>query len=435
MARTIRQVVVLGANGAMGAGSGAVFAAAGIRTVFLARSRDKAQAGAQKAEGAVKSTALSRLIEVGTYDEDLERTVAEADLVFEAVGEELSLKQEYFRRVDKARKPGSIVATVSSGLSIASMCKGLSEDFRKHFLGIHFFNPPTMIVGMELIPHAGTDPSVTAFVRELLVERCGRVLIETTDTPAFAGNRVGFKVLNEVALLAEEHGPAKMDALIGTHSGRAMAPLATVDFVGWDVHKAIVDNLYANTKDEAHAAFKLPAYMQKLIDEGHLGAKTPAKGGFFRSEGKGKDARHFVLDPKSGTYRPAAEVKYALPQFARDMKQALREGRYGKAWDIFSEAQGADADLMRHVILGYVSYGLNRVGEVVKAVRDVDRIMGWGFNWAPPGLLADVIGPRRTIALLEKAKLPVPKLLVEASEKRTVLFDEPDTDRGRFLFA
>jgi 3-hydroxyacyl-CoA dehydrogenase len=89
-------------------------------------------------------------------------------------------------------------------------------------------------------------------------------VVETTDTPAFAGNRVGFKVLNEVAQLAEEHGVAFMDALIGPHTGRAMAPLVTVDFVGWDVHKAIVDNLYANTSDEAHAAFALPAYMQKL---------------------------------------------------------------------------------------------------------------------------------------------------------------------------
>lgn len=437
MARTIQHVVVLGANGAMGAGSGAVFAAAGLRTTFLARSRDRAEAGAARAEAAVKSTALRALVEIGSYDEDFDRAVGAADLIFEAVGEELALKRELFARVDAARTAGSIVATVSSGLSIAAMCEGRSADFREHFLGMHFFNPPTVITGMELVPHAGTGPEVTAAMREFLVERCGRILIETTDTPAFAGNRIGFRVLGEVAQLAQEHGPVKLDAVLGTHTGRAMPPLATIDFVGWDVHKAIVDNLHASTRDEAHAMFALPAYMQRLIEAGHLGAKTPAQGGFFRTEGKGKEARMLALDPRAGceTYRPVAELAYELPPAVREMKLALRLGRYARAWDLFCDAPGADVELMRKVILGYVSYGLGRVGEVVRQVRDVDRIMGWGFNWAPPGLLVDLIGPARALRLIEAQGLPVPRPLVEAAERGLRLFDEPGVDRGRFLFA
>ncbi len=434
MARAIKKVVVLGANGAMGSGSGAVFASAGIPTVFLARTRDKADAGRQRAEKMVKSTAISAFITVGSYD-DLEREVAGADLVFEAVAEELGVKQEVFARVDAARKPGSVVATVSSGLSIAAMCAGRSDDFQKHFCGMHFFNPPTVIVGCELIGHAGTSPAVLADVRELMAGPLGREVIETSDTPAFCGNRVGFKVLNEVAQLAQEHGPAFMDALIGPHTGRAMTPLATVDFVGWDVHKAIVDNLYANTKDEAHAAFALPAYMQALIDKGHLGNKTRDKGGFFLTTGKGKEAQRFVLDPKSGTYRPAAEVKVELPAFVGAMNAAIRSGRYRQGMDAMAEATGTAADLMRKVVLGYVSYGLARVGEVVERARDVDRIMGFGFNWAPPSVLVDALGARRTVALLERAGLPVPRVVVEAAERNLMLFDEPEVDRGRFFFA
>ena len=155
-------------------------------------------------------------------------------------------------------------------------------------LGMHLFNPPNVIIGCELIPHAGTDPEVTAFVADYLTSKLGRELVKTSDTPAFCGNRVGFKVLNECAQLAVEHGTAYIDALIGPHTGRAMAPLATVDFVGWDVHKAIVDNLHANTRDEAHAAFAMPAYMDKLVAAGHLGNKTKDKGGFFRADGKAK---------------------------------------------------------------------------------------------------------------------------------------------------
>ena len=99
------------------------------------------------------------------------------------------------------------------------------------------------------------------------------------------------------------------------------------------------------------------------------------------------------------------------------------------------EAQGPAAELMRKVILGYVSYGLNRVGEVVERARDVDRIMGFGFNWAPPSVLVDAIGARRTVALLERAGLPVPRVVLEAAERNLHLFDEPEVDRGRFFVA
>ncbi|HTJ43425.1 MAG TPA: 3-hydroxyacyl-CoA dehydrogenase family protein [Kofleriaceae bacterium] len=424
----LTKVVVLGANGAMGSGSGAVFAAAGIPTVFLARTADKAAAGRARAESMVKSTAISRFITVGSYDE-LERHVAGADLIFEAVAEELAIKREFFARVDKARKPDSIVATVSSGLSIAAMCASTSASFQRHFLGIHFFNPPNVIVGCELIPHAGTDPQITARVRELLAGPLGREVIETSDTPAFCGNRVGFKVLNECAQLAETHGVAFVDALIGPHTGRAMTPLVTIDFVGWDVHQAIVDNLYANTNDEAHAAFALPAYMGALIAAGHLGNKTKDKGGFFRMDGKTR----LVLDPATQEYAPAAKVE--LPSCVEQMKSAIRVGRYGRAMDAMCDATGDAATLLRRVVLGYVSYGLSRVGEVVAGARDVDRIMGFGFNWAPPSVLVDAIGARRTIALLDKAKLPVPRVIVDAAEKNTLLFDEPAVDRGRFFYA
>lgn len=422
---------MLGANGAMGAGSGCVFAAAGIPTVFLARSRDKARQGLARAEQMAKSEALGRYITFGSYDEDLEREVTGADLVFEAVSEQLELKREYFERIDRCRRAEAIVATVSSGLSIAGMCADRSPGFRRHFLGIHFFNPPNVIVGCELIPHAGTDPAVTAFVGALLRGRLGRELVVTSDTPAFCGNRVGFKVLNECAQLAEHHGPAYIDALLGPHTGRAMAPLATIDFVGWDVHQAIVDNLAAHTRDEAHARFALPAYMAGLIERGHLGNKAAELGGFFRRIGKGAEAQAFVLEPKTHAYLPAG--KPAVPEVARQMKQLHRIGRYRSAFDVFAEATGPDAELMRRVILGYVSYGLSRVGEVVERAADVDRIMGFGFNWAPPSALVDLIGARRTITLLEAARLPVPRVVAEVASSGARLFDEPTVDVGRFF--
>jgi 3-hydroxyacyl-CoA dehydrogenase len=211
-----------------------------------------------------------------------------------------------------------------------------------------------------------------------------------------------------------------------------MAPLATIDFVGWDVHKAIVDNLRANTRDEANATFVMPAYMNKLVAAGHLGDKTPALGGFVKRAGKGKDAQVAVLDPRRGDYTGAPA---AIPDIAARMKRLHRVGRYREAFDVFAEATGPDATLMRKVILGYVSYGLGRVGDVVERAADVDRIMGFGFNWAPPSVLVDVIGARRAVKLIEAAKLPVPKVVAEAAEKNANLFDEPHVDIGRFFQA
>lgn len=433
--RPIRKIVVLGANGAMGSGSGAVFAAAGIPTTFLARTLEKAEAGRVRAEQLSKGKVAPKAIAVGTYDADLSKTVADADLIFEAVAEDMTAKRAVFELIDRARSPGSIVATVSSGLSIASMCEGRSEDFKRHFLGVHLFNPPTIIAGTEVIPHAGTDREVVERMKHVLEATFGRVVIECADTPAFAGNRIGFKLLNEVAQLAEQHGVAYMDQLVGTHTGRALAPLATIDLVGWDVHKAIVDNLHSNTRDEAHACFALPAYMQRGIERGHLGRKTKDKGGFFRVEGKGADAVHFVLDPATADYRPLSEIAPPMPAFIERMKGAIRSGKHPEAFDVLCRAEGKDAMILRRVMLGYISYALGRVGEVVQHARDVDRIMGFGFNWAPPSVLVDAIGAPRTIELLTQELLPVPDVIVEAARLDQPLFDVPAADPKKFFVA
>jgi 3-hydroxyacyl-CoA dehydrogenase len=421
----------------MGSGSGAVFAAAGIPTVFLARTVEKAEAGRARADqltkGSILASGPAHLITCGTYQQDLASSLLDADFVPEAVSEDIDTKREVFAQIDRLRKDDTIIATVSSGLSIAGMCADRSASFRSNFLGVHLFNPPTIIVGCELIPHAGTDPGVVAVVRDFLTNVCDREVVECADTPAFAGNRLGFKVLNEVAQLAEEHGVAFMDQLVGPHTGRALPPLATIDLVGWDVHKAIVDNLHARTHDTCRQTFALPLYMQRQIDRGHLGRKTRDKGGFFRVDGKGADAKHFVLDPRTGDYKPLAEVAPPIPAFVEKMKTAIRDGKHSGAMEVLCTAEGLEADLLRTVMLGYISYGLGLVGEVVERPRDIDRIMGFGFNWAPPSVLVDAIGPARTIRMLEAAKLPVPRPIHEAATHQRAMFNEPSVDSARFF--
>jgi 3-hydroxyacyl-CoA dehydrogenase len=419
------KVVILGANGTMGAGAAGVFAGAGFDVTMLARERDKAEAGMKAAQNAARAEAVADHIKIGSYDADLERAVREAGFVFESLAEDLALKRHFFEQVDRFRTPGAITATGSSGLSIAEMSKGRSDSFRKHFLGVHLFNPPHVIVGTEVIPGAETDAAILKSVVAMLTKRLGRKVIITKDRPAFVGNRVGFKVLNEVAQLAAEHGVAYMDYLVGPQTGRAMAPLATVDLVGWDVHKAIVDNVHQNCEDEAHACFKLPAYMEKGISEGRLGDKTPERGGFYRKAGKDT----LVLDPKTGSHAP---LKRPAPlEFVEKMKSLNHVGCYREAMTALREARGADADLCRRVVLGYVSYGLNRVGEVAASAADVDSIMSTGFNWAPPTAIVDLIGARETIAMLTGLGLAVPPVLEQAARDNAKMFAGGVLEYGR----
>jgi 3-hydroxyacyl-CoA dehydrogenase len=429
--RRVDHVVVLGANGAMGYGSGALFTSAAPRVTFLARGRDKAAQGLKAAVQAVRSSTVADRADTGDYEKDFDAAVSKADIIFEALTEDFELKRQMFERVDKLRRPDSIVATVTSGLSINALAEGRSDSFRKHFLGLHFFNPPNVIVGTELIAGKDTDPQLVEFVEAYAHKMLGRVMIRTADTPGFAGNRIGFKVLNEAAQLAEEHGPVLVERLVGPYTGRALTPLATVDLVGWDIHRAIVDNIHRHAPDEAHATLRLPGYMARLLERGVLGNKSG--GGFFKVDGKVK----LVLDPKTESYRPVAETKLPDLGFIDQVAKLHRDGRYREAMKVFVEAPGPWAALARKVVAGYVSYAFHRAGEVTESIAGIDDIMGFGFNWAPPSVLVDVIGAKETVAMIERAGLPVPKNLADAAASGTTarFYTNPHGNIGRFFVA
>jgi 3-hydroxyacyl-CoA dehydrogenase len=430
--RSIEKVVVLGANGTMGYGSAALFTQAVPQVTFLARTKSKAEEGLGAAVKQVRSPTVASRSKVGDYEHDLESAVAEADLVFEALTEDLGVKKDIFDKVEKFRRPDSIVATVTSGLSINALCEGRDESFRKNFMGLHFFNPPNVIVGTELIAGSETDPEVVEFIDAYSRVRLGREMVRTADTPAFAGNRVGFKVLNEAAQLALELGPVLVDRLIGPYTGRALTPLATIDLVGWDIHRAIVDNVYENTDDESHETNRLPDYMDKLMEKGILGNKT-GRGFFYKDD----DKKRHVLDPSSGDYSPASEVKLPNLDYIDPISKFYNEGRYEEGMALFLAAEGDEAAIAKKVIAGYISYAFHRVGEVTETIDGIDRIMGMGFNWAPPGVLVDVMGPAAAVEMIDKAGLAVPDALVAAAKSGEPrrFFNQPHINIGRFFVA
>jgi len=428
--RAIEHVVVLGANGTMGFGSAALFTQAVPRVTFLARTKAKAEEGLAAAVKQVRSPTVGSSAETGDYESDLDEAVASADIVFEALTEDFGIKKAMFDRVEKVRRETAIVATVTSGLSINELAEGRGDSFRKNFLGLHFFNPPNVIVGTELVAGADTDPAVLDFVEAFARLRLGREIVRTSDSPAFAGNRVGFKVLNEAAQLAEQLGPVLVDRIVGPYTGRALTPLATIDLVGWDIHRAIVDNVYEKTSDEAHETVKLPGYMADLMDRGVLGDKTG--GGFFKRDGKTR----LALDVASGDYKPVAEISLPPLGYIDDVSRLYAHARYAEGMQVFLGADGDEAAIARRVIAGYISYAFHRAGEVA-SIDGIDRIMGMGFNWAPPGVLVDTMGPAAAVEMIGQAGLPVPEILETAAgtgePKR--FFHHPTVNVGRFFVA
>ena len=424
--KTIKKVAILGASGNMGSTCGAIFAGADIQCVFFARSMDKAEKGIENAVNAVRSSVLQNYIVPRTYD-DLEEVIPECDWVFEALAEDLAIKEEFFGRIDGIRKPGTIVSSVSSGLSILDMVENTSPDFKAHSLGTHFYNPPTKLPANELIYHPENSDDFRKFVAEFCDKRLRRVNIETYDTPGFAGNRIGFQFLNSAAIAAEKIGAAKVEYLLGPYTGRAMAPLATIDLVGFDVHKAITSNLKDNTTDMMNDSFIIPDYVFKMIDKGMLGNKSSDKGGFFLNR---KGAAPLIVNP--GTLKHE-EIGAENVGFVEEVKDQIHNGMYRKAVATLFTASGADAEMVQRFILSYITYSFSLIGIATPerdGIHGIDKVMAYGFSWMPPSGWVDLIGgPKRTVELIEKAGLKAADQLKSLPEGKICMV----TDISKYL--
>ena len=403
--RRLHHVVVLGANGAMGYASAALFAPSVGRVTLLARTVEKAREAVRLAGTRLTDPAIADRLVAGSYDEDLLLALASADLVFEAMAEDGPLKCEMFARIDANRREGCIVATVTSGLSINGLSAGRSEGFRSHFVGLHLFNPPHVIRGTEIIAGRDTRADVVDFIEKFACEALDRVTVRTADTPGFAGNRIGFKVLNDAARLSIDLGPTLVDTIVGPYTGRALAPLRTIDLVGWDVHAAIVDNVAANSCDEAHDTLVMPTSLRVLMSQGILGRKSGR--GFFAT----RDGVRMVLDVASGDYIPAAACQRPDLGYIEEMKRLQIAGQFSESMRCLVQASGEMARITRQVVAGYVAYAFARVGEVCDDIGGIDRIMAFGFNWVPPSALVELLTPEGTRQMLTEAGLQVPSAL------------------------
>lgn len=388
----IRTVTIIGANGTMGRNISGIFASFGNAKVYMvARDMKKAEAAKAKAALSVKAASIASRLVAADYSM-LEKCVAESDLIFEAVFEDMEIKKQVADMVDKTMKPDAIACSGTSGLSITTLAEQYPEHLRSRFFGVHMFNPPYSLNLCELTSTKYSDMELCDELGKYLQNVLYRTVVLCKDSPAFLGNRIGFQFINEVMQYAEKYkdngGIDYMDAILGSFSGRSMAPLVTADFVGLDIHKAIIDNLYDNTTDYAHETFVLPEFAAKLINEGKLGKK--ANGGLYKTEVYDNGLkRRTVYDISSNTYRDV--MSYQFP-FAVTMMKNLRIGNYQDAFRILIENHSTEAELCLQFLLKYVIYSLVATERVGYDIHSADHVMATGFNWCPPLAIADALG-------------------------------------------
>jgi 3-hydroxyacyl-CoA dehydrogenase len=403
--RTIRRVAVLGA-GTMGSRIAAHFANAGISSVLLDVSADLAKKGVETAikqrPGAFFVDSSAALISTGSFD-DLSK-VAECDWIIEAVTENLEIKRSLWQKVEALRKPHAIVSTNTSGIPLRQIAEGFSPEFRKHFLGTHFFNPPRYLHLLEVIPGADTDPEILGFVSEFADRRLGKGVVPCKDTPNFIANRIGSFFGGTVAKIALEgdYTVEEVDAITGPLIGLPnSASFRLLDIVGLDVWSFVGTNLYhAVPEDPWRDRFLMTDTQKTMLERKWLGEKSGQ--GFYKRVGKEKEIH--AIDLKTLEYHPAAKVKFPSADAARnieDLGERLRtlvkdDDRVGTfLWKLYSDL---------------FLYSAERVPEISDRIVEIDRAMRWGYaHKLGPFELWDALGFEYVYERLKAEKRAIPE--------------------------
>jgi 3-hydroxyacyl-CoA dehydrogenase len=391
---SIRRVVVIG-SGTMGGGIAAHFANAGIPAVLLDITQPIVTASLARLKKntppAFFTPEVAELVTIGNLEQH-EDWIRDADWIIEAIVESLEPKRELVARIDRLRKAGSIVSSNTSGIPIAKIAEGASDDFRKHFLGTHFFNPPRYMKLLEIIPTPDTSADVVDFVRRFAEEHLGKSVVLCKDTPNFIANRLASVGGASIVHFAVANGYTveETDAIAGPLLGRPKtAAFRLQDLVGLDVSSAVASNLYALIEhDESRDVLASPhveALRKSQMEKGRLGDKTAQ--GFYKKGGK----EILSLDLETGEYRSRREPD--LPSLAEATKiRTLPE----RVKFVLAQDDKAGA-LARHLVYGALGYASRRVPEISDDLPGIDRAVRWGFSHdLGPFELWDAIGVKET---------------------------------------
>jgi 3-hydroxyacyl-CoA dehydrogenase len=376
----IRSVAVLGA-GVMGAQIAAHFANAGVPALLLDLTANAAASGLQRAKTLKPDPFFTpetwKLVSTGGFDTDLSR-LGDRDWIIEAVVEQLDVKRALLEQVDAIRRAGSIVSSNTSGIPIAALAEGRSSDFRRHWLGTHFFNPPRYLRLLEIIPTPDTDRAVVDAVARFADVHLGKGVVTAKDSPNFIGNHLALygvaRMLEQVA--AGEYTIEEVDAITGEAIGRPKsATFRTLDLAGVDVLGHVIRNI----------GQALPPFVETMIARGLTGEKA-GQGFYKRVRRADGESEILTLDPATLEYRPRQAPKLASLEAAQAVTPT---GARIKALFDGGDRVGR---FLRETLGPTLEYALRVTPDIAYSPEDVDRVMRWGFGWE--------LGPFETAAAI-----------------------------------
>ncbi len=404
MNQSINKVAVLGA-GVMGAQIAGHFANAGIPGLLYDINQELAQKGV---DGLTKMKPAplykpknADLVEACNYDEHLKK-LNEVDLVIEAVAERLDIKHAVYNNIVPHLKESVIMTSNTSGIPLSDLISVLPDHLKKRFMITHFFNPPRYMRLLELIKGPDTDEAVYEMIAEFGEDVLGKGIVHAKDTPNFIGNRIGVLGMSVTMNTAIKNGLTveEVDKLTGTVIGRPKsATFRTADVVGLDTMINVSNTSYKNLPDdEEREEFKIPIFLQKLVDDGNLGAKT--KAGFYKKTDEGI----LSVDLKTGEYGPQKKVRFDGFRLAKD-RQTSNEKLKAMA---YSDDKGGK--FFWEILSRTLIYSANRLPEISDDIINIDNAMKWGYGWeSGPFEVWDGIGVRESVGRMEKEGRKVPQ--------------------------
>ncbi len=339
------------------------------------------------------------LIEAGNFEDDMSR-LSEVDWVIEVVVENLAIKKQVLAKVDAVRKPGSIISSNTSGISIEAMSEDCSEDLKKHFLGTHFFNPPRYLKLLEVIPTQHTSHEVLTFMKKFGEDVLGKGVVLAKDTPNFIGNRIGtYGLLVTVReMLKGGYSVGEVDSITGPMIGRpSSATFRTLDVVGLDTFIHVANNVYDLVEGEEKEVFKVPEFMKEMADRKWLGSKSGQ--GFFLKQGK----EILELDPATfeyGTRKKLTTVSTETVKQVKGLPNKLKALVY---------ADDRAGNFLWSIISPVLAYSAELTGEISDNIVGIDQAMKWGFGWdLGPFEIWDAIGVSKSVVRMESEGISVP---------------------------
>jgi 3-hydroxyacyl-CoA dehydrogenase len=389
-AHRIRSAAVLGA-GTMGAQIAGQLANAGVPVLLLDLTPQTARDGLERARKLKPdpffTTDVPGRIRTGGFDASLQE-IAQADWIVEAVLERADVKRALLERVDTLRRKGSIVTSNTSGLSISGLAEDRSADFRAHWLGTHFFNPPRYLSLVEIIPTAETDPSVVAAISEFADRRLGKNIVMAKDTPGFIANHVAMHGLVRIfdALAAGTYTVEEIDAITGPAIGRPKSgTFRTVDIAGLDIVLHVAADLAARLPPDRGSQFQFPPFAAEMVKRGWIGEKA-GRGFYERRTGAAGETEIWALDTLSMEYRPRRSVKLPVLEATASLALPDRVRRLFAGTDRVGE-------FLQTTFPPTLRYTAEVTPDIAHSIDDVDRAMRWGYAWPQgPFELWDAIG-------------------------------------------